>query len=73
MLPVIINAHQGGAIAGTMENSAPDAAHNAYRLGVVVVDVDYRLAPEANYQQMIGDFYVAARYTYENAQALNVA
>ena len=56
-----------------MENSAPDAAHNAYRLGVVVVDVDYRLAPEANYQQMIGDFYVAARYTYENAQALNVA
>ena len=55
-----------------MENSAPDAAHNAYRLGVVVVDVDYRLAPEANYQQMIGDFYVATKYIYENAQDLGM-
>jgi acetyl esterase/lipase len=42
-----MKAHGGGAIGGSEALSAPEAAYLSETLGVVVVNVEYRLAPEA--------------------------
>ena len=65
-------AHGGGGFAGSVEQSGPLAAWYSKILGVKTFDVEYRLAPEAKQTQMIGDFYQAIKYVYQNNEILGV-
>ena len=42
---------------GTVENDDVNASHLSEQLGVIVVSVDYRLAPEDPYPAQINDCY----------------
>ena len=42
----ILQIHGGGFVVGSLETEHGLAVHNAVSLGVTVVTVDYRLAPE---------------------------
>ena len=44
--PAIVYAHGGGCIGGSAEVYKGFLAHMALQCGVVVYNVDYRLAPE---------------------------
>lgn len=54
-LPVLITFHGGGFAAGGLETIAPTCRRLAAELGAVVVDVDYRLAPEAPFPAAVTD------------------
>jgi len=69
-LPVLILIHGGGFTLGdldTHENVARFYCHNA---GVIVMSVDYRLAPEHKFPAAVDDCYDALCWMSENAASL---
>jgi acetyl esterase len=71
-LPILVYFHGGGWTTGNLDIG--DATCRALANGVeaVVVNVDYRLAPEAPFPAAADDAYDATRWVSENAGALNV-
>ena len=57
--PAILYIHGGGYSVGGAEESDGESAELAARLGVVVVSVDYRLAPEHRHPAALDDCYAA--------------
>jgi len=53
--PALVHVHGGGYVLGGLENSHSRCAWLARELGVVVVSVDYRLAPESPYPAALHD------------------
>ena len=84
--PCIIYAHGGGCIGGTASGYAGLLSHMAVDCGVVVFNVDYRLAPETRlasdpvwrlYRYFrcpnnVLDFYEAVKYVTKNAEDLGI-
>merc|ERR1711910_34792 len=70
--PCIVYAHGGGAVAGTAAMYAPFLSYMAMDCGVVVFNVDYRLAPETRCPNNVLDFYEAIKYVSANAADLGV-
>ena len=69
----IINAHGGGAIAGSPELEAPICCYIAVKNNVVVFNVEYRLAGSgAKANQMAGDIVQSIKYIRENAAYFGV-
>ena len=70
--PAYLHIHGGGYIAGIPETS--DAINMAFcsDLGLVVLSVDYRLAPEHPIPAPLDDCYAALRWLHENASALGI-
>ncbi|WP_239155470.1 alpha/beta hydrolase [Amycolatopsis sp. FDAARGOS 1241] len=56
---LLFNIHGGGFIVGTLGTDHPRAVALARDLGVGVVSVDYRLAPENPYPAGLEDCYAA--------------
>lgn len=48
-LPVLIDFHGGGFVLGSCQEQAPFCAHMCRELNCVVISVDYRLGPAAQY------------------------
>ncbi|MCW2787527.1 MAG: Acetyl esterase/lipase [Marmoricola sp.] len=61
-LPGLLYIHGGGFCIGDAASEQRGAVSLARRLGVVVVNVDYRLAPEDPHPAAIEDCYAALQY-----------
>src|SRR5437764_1482776 len=66
-LPVLVWIHGGGFVIGTLEASDATCRELAMKAGVVVVSVDYRLAPEAPFPEPVDDCVAATSYVVEHA------
>ncbi|MFE0019647.1 alpha/beta hydrolase [Amycolatopsis sp. NPDC059021] len=68
----ILDVHGGGFIVGDLEIDHASNVGLARDLGVVVVSVDYRLAPEAPFPAGLEDCYAALVWTAKHADELGV-
>jgi acetyl esterase/lipase len=64
--------HGGGTVMGTVQQGNAWCSRVADELGVLVISVDYRLAPENPYPAALDDCYHALRWLHDNAAALGV-
>ena len=64
--------HGGGFVMGRPEGDHPQSSWLAAELGVVVVSVDYRLAPEHPFPAGLDDASAALTWMHENAHALRI-
>jgi acetyl esterase/lipase len=53
--PLIVQFHGGGFCVGAIENEAPTCRTLALKLGAVVLNVEYRLAPEFKFPTAVND------------------
>jgi acetyl esterase len=71
-LPAVLNFHGGGWVSGDLKHAEWWASSLAARAGVVVVSVDYRLAPEHSFPQPPEDCYDATGWVADHADELAV-
>jgi acetyl esterase/lipase len=64
--------HGGGTVGGTVKQCHAWCSRVADELGVLVISVDYRLAPENPYPAALDDCYHALRWLHDNAPALGI-
>lgn len=67
--PVLVWYHGGGWVIGDVETSDPTARKLCQRAGVVVVSVDYRLAPEHPHPAATDDAWAALTWVAEHIGA----
>ena len=67
-----LHIHGGGYLFGSPEGSDPMNLHLASILNIVILSVDYRLAPENPIPAPLDDCYAALRWLHENAAELGV-
>jgi len=65
--PALLYIHGGGFTVGNLETEHGIAGEFSRELGVVVVSVDYRLAPEHPYPASLDDCYAALSWMHANA------
>jgi acetyl esterase/lipase len=70
--PAIIYIHGGGFFVGSIDTEHGGSATLARELGVVVVSVEYRLAPEHPYPAGLEDCYAALQWLHGAAEELGV-
>lgn len=70
--PCIVHFHGGGFVLGDASVSAERNLRIALELDVTIVSVNYRLAPETNYQGSISDNYEALSWVYNKAKQLGI-
>jgi acetyl esterase/lipase len=68
----IVHIHGGGFVVGNLDSELGSAISLCRQLGVVVVSVDYRLAPEHPYPAGLEDCYSALKWTHDNHASLNI-
>lgn len=68
----VVWMHGGGLMLGRAENAHDRCSRLARDLGVVVVSVDYRLAPEAPFPAAIDDCVAALHWVHQEAGQLGV-
>ncbi|HTY33746.1 alpha/beta hydrolase [Mycobacterium sp.] len=68
----VYSVHGGGFIAGDLETEHAGNVRLARELGVLVVAVDYRLAPETPFPGPLEDVYAGLVWTAEHADELGV-
>jgi acetyl esterase len=71
-LAALLYIHGGGFILGDLEMPHPRAVTFAEKLDVVVVTVDYRLAPEHPFPQGLEDCYAALTWVASNGADLHI-
>lgn len=71
-VPGILHIHGGGFVIGTLDSELGSCLALCRNLGVVVVSVDYRLAPETPYPGGLHDCYAALNWMADNSSGLNV-
>jgi len=70
---IIIHSHGGGGFAVNIKTNEDLSAFLACNLNLIVIDVEYRLCPEAETaQKMISDAYQVVKHVYENPQTFDV-
>jgi acetyl esterase/lipase len=67
-----VYAHGGGVVGASAHSHSRFLAYMALDCGVVVFNVDYRLAPETRCPNNALDFYEAIKYVSSNAAELGV-
>lgn len=67
---IVVFLHGGGFVAGDLDSSSDYCTLTAERAGVVVLTVDYRLAPEHPYPAATEDAQAAIAWTLQHAAAL---
>ncbi len=70
--PAVLHTHGGGMVMGDARTGLVEVAGWAAELGLVVVSVDYRLAPETPHPGPVEDCYAALRWTVDQAAELGV-
>ncbi|MFE9769378.1 alpha/beta hydrolase [Streptomyces sp. NPDC005808] len=71
-LPAVYYMHGGGMVVGDNRMGVPDALEWAEELGLVVVSVEYRLAPEHPHPAPVEDCYAGLVWTAKNADQLGI-
>ena len=69
-LPLIVYNHGGGWVLGNLEMQDETCRRLANRVPAVVVNVEYRLAPEHPYPAASDDCVMALKWAHENAASL---
>ncbi|MGH9209449.1 MAG: alpha/beta hydrolase [Acidimicrobiales bacterium] len=70
--PVLVWFHGGGWVIGNLETADNTARALSNAAGVVVVSVDYRLAPEHKFPAGLDDSIAAVHWVVEHAEELGV-
>ncbi|WP_176593348.1 alpha/beta hydrolase [Sphingobium sp. EM0848] len=70
--PAMLFIHGGGFVGGTADNGEPFNRRIVAELGIVIVSVDYRLAPETRYPGAIEDCYAALLWMVREAGTLGI-
>lgn len=70
--PAIVYVHGGGVVAGTAKQMTGHCSDIADHCGVIVFNVDYRLAPEAKCPENILDFYSCLKHVLAHSSSLGV-
>ncbi len=70
--PVMVWIHGGGMIIGRAEMSAAAVQSYVQELGIMVVSVDYRLAPNHPFPAPLDDCYAALKWVASHAEALGI-
>ncbi len=70
--PALLHIHGGGFVIGDLETEKGICVSLSRKLGIVVVSVDYRLAPETPYPGGLEDCYCALAWMHDNAADLNI-
>jgi acetyl esterase/lipase len=71
-VPGILHIHGGGFVIGNLDSELGSCIGLCRGLGVVVVSVDYRLAPETPYPGPLEDCYAALTWVIDNSAQLNI-
>lgn len=71
--PVIVNLHGGGFIRERTPNDELFCRRMTHAVGCMVVDVDYKIAPDYPYPTALYESYDAVKWVRDNAQELNVS
>lgn len=71
-VPGILHIHGGGFVIGNLDSEHGSCLAWCRRLGVVVVSVDYRLAPETPYPGPLEDCYAALAWASSHSAALHI-
>lgn len=71
-VPGIYYIHGGGMIVGSLETGHGECLRFCSELGAVVVNVDYRLAPENPHPAPGEDCYAGLKWMSDNAEALGL-
>ncbi len=69
-LPMLVWFHGGGWVIGSVEDSDGTTRCLADQSGVIVISVDYRLAPEHKYPAPVADCVAVARWVLEKGAEL---
>jgi acetyl esterase len=70
-LPGLVYFHPGGFVLGNVAMSDVDAQRIAATVGIVVVSVDYRLAPENPFPAAVDDGYAALLWAASGAEGID--
>ena len=70
--PALVWIHGGGFVFGTVEMDDGLVSHFAHELGILVVSVDYRLAPEHPFPAALDDCYTALKWVRNHAADLGI-
>ena len=68
--PVLCWYHQGGCVIGTLDWAETFCTEMAERAKCIVINVDYRLAPEHKFPAAVDDAHAAYRWACDNAEEL---
>lgn len=71
-VPAMLWVHGGGFIVGCLEQDEPRNISLACELGMVIVALDYRLAPEHPFPAALVDCYVALLWLHSRALNLGI-
>ncbi|OCT15734.1 alpha/beta hydrolase [Paenibacillus pectinilyticus] len=71
-LPAIVFFHGGGFIGGSVDCVENPCKSLAEKAGAVVINVDYRLAPENPFPAGLIDCFDAVKWVYDNAAEIQV-
>lgn len=72
LTPVMLWSHGGGFLMGEPEGEDVLCSQMARNAGILVVSVDYRLAPEHPYPAPLHDCYAAFRWLHAESESLGV-
>lgn len=70
--PALVYIHGGGFVSGELDMTDSFCLTYADKLGIVVVSVDYRLAPETPFPGPVEDCYAALAWTAGKATELGI-
>jgi len=71
-IPVMVWVHGGGYVVGNLNMSDERLLQFVQELGIAIVSVDYRLAPEHPFPAALNDAYCALKWVHDLAHVLGI-
>ena len=72
LAPGFVQIHGGGMVLNSARSSDARNVATCAALGIIIISVDYRLAPEHPYPAALNDCFAALQWTHRNAAALGI-
>ncbi|KAI0108477.1 alpha/beta hydrolase fold-domain-containing protein [Daldinia grandis] len=72
LLPALVNFHGGGFVIGGLDSDESLCRKICQRVGCIIVNVAYRLAPEHPHPVSATDSWQALKWIFKNADALKI-